>query len=179
MNTPIRTKAEYDSAVAEVNRLWGSDPGTPEGDRLDLLLILVAAYEEEHDAIDPPDPIDAIIERMDNLGMTRADLGTMLGATSGRVSEILNRRRPLSIEMIRKLARGLGLSERCLLIDTAARAKPPSKVILQSKFPETAKAKSGFISSSKGGIKLQFTSNKLRSGLPRKKSAAPSLRKKA
>jgi HTH-type transcriptional regulator / antitoxin HigA len=157
MNTPIGTEAEYESAVAEVNRLWGSDPGTPEGDRLDLLLILVAAYEEEYDAIDPPDPIDAIIERMDNLGMTRGDLGTMLGARSGRVSEILNRHRPLSIEMIRKLARGLGLSERCLLIDAAARAKPPSK----------------------GGIKLQFTGNKLRSGLPRKKSAAPSLRKKA
>jgi HTH-type transcriptional regulator/antitoxin HigA len=178
MNTPIRTEAEYDSAVAEVTRLWGSDPGTPEGDRLDLLLILVAAYEEEHDAIDPPDPIDAIIERMDNLGMTRADLGAMLGATSGRVSEILNRHRPLSIEMIRKLARGLGLSERCLLIDTAARAKP-SKAIPRSQFAEAAKAKSGFSLSSKGGIKPQFIGNKLRSGLQRKKSAAPSLRKKA
>ena len=118
MNTdrPIRTETDYAAAAAEMRRLWGAEPGTAEGDRLDLLLVLVSAYEDEHDAIDPPDPIDAILERMDNLGMTRADLGAMLGgATSGRVSEILNRRRPLSIDMIRKLASGLGLSEHCLI----------------------------------------------------------------
>ena len=108
--------------MAELRRLWGAEPGTAEGDRLDLLLVLVSAYEDEHDAIDPPDPIDAILERMDNLGMTRADLGAMLGgATSGRVSEILNRRRPLSIDMIRKLASGLGLSEHCLLQEYKSR----------------------------------------------------------
>jgi HTH-type transcriptional regulator / antitoxin HigA len=118
MNTdrPIRTETDYAAAAAEVKRLWGAEPGTAEGDRLDLLLVLVSAYEDEHDAIVPPDPIDAILERMDNLGMTRADLGAMLGgATSGRVSEILNRRRPLTIDMIRKLVSGLGLSEHCLL----------------------------------------------------------------
>jgi HTH-type transcriptional regulator / antitoxin HigA len=117
MNTdrPIRTGTDYAAAAAEVRRLWGAEPGTAEGDRLDLLLVLVSAYEDEHDAIDPPDPIDAILERMDNLGMTRADLGALFGASSGRVSEILNRRRPLTIDMIRKLAPGLGLSEHCLL----------------------------------------------------------------
>jgi HTH-type transcriptional regulator/antitoxin HigA len=112
---PIRSEAEYDEAIAEVKRLWGADVGSPEGDRLGLLMLLISAYEDEHDAIEPPDPIDAIHERMADLGMTRAGLGEMLGAPSGRVSEILNRRRPLTIDMIRKLAAGLGLSEHCLL----------------------------------------------------------------
>jgi HTH-type transcriptional regulator/antitoxin HigA len=80
-----------------------------------LLLVLVSAYEDEHYAINPPDPIDAIVERMADRGMSRADLGELIGAPSGRVSEILNRRRPLTIDMIRKLAEGLGLSEHCLL----------------------------------------------------------------
>jgi HTH-type transcriptional regulator/antitoxin HigA len=117
MNTdrPIRTEADYARATAEVRRLWGAEEGAEEGNRLDLLLVLVSAYEDEHDAIDPPDPIDAIIERMDSLGMSRVDLGALIGASSGRVSEILNRRRPLTIDMIRKLASGLGLSEHCLL----------------------------------------------------------------
>jgi HTH-type transcriptional regulator/antitoxin HigA len=116
INRPIRSEAEYAMASAEMDRLWGAEPGTEAGDRLDLLLLLIGDYESKHYAVDPPDPIDAIIERMDNLGMTRTDLAAMLGgATSGRVSEILNRRRPLTIDMIRKLASGLGLSEHCLL----------------------------------------------------------------
>jgi HTH-type transcriptional regulator/antitoxin HigA len=112
---PIRNKADYVRATAEVRRLWGAEEGTDDGNRLDLLLVLVNAYEDEHNAIDPPDPIDAIVERMDSLGMSRNDLGELIGASSGRVSEILNRRRPLTIDMIRKLASGLGLSEHCLL----------------------------------------------------------------
>jgi HTH-type transcriptional regulator / antitoxin HigA len=115
IDRPIRTEADYARATAEVRRLWGAEDGTDGGNRLDLLLVLVSAYEDEHDAIDPPDPIDAIIERMDSLGMSRIDLGTLIGASSGRISEILNRRRPLTIDMIRKLASGLGLSEHCLL----------------------------------------------------------------
>jgi HTH-type transcriptional regulator/antitoxin HigA len=117
MNTdrPIRTEADYAQAVAEVRRLWGAEDGTDEGNRLDLLLVLVSAYEDEHHAIEAPNPIDAIVERMCDLGMSRQDLGTLIGASSGRVSEILNRRRALTIDMIRKLAPGLGLSERCLL----------------------------------------------------------------
>lgn len=117
MNTvrPLHTRADYESAIAEVRRLWGSEAGTADGDRLDLLMVLVGAYEDEHDAIDPPDPIEAILRRMDDLGMSRADLGAMIGASSGRVSEILNRRRHLTLDMIRKLVIGLGLSEHCLL----------------------------------------------------------------
>jgi len=112
---PIRTEAEYEAAIAEVRRLWGAEVDTPDGNRLDLLLVLVSAYEDERFQIDPPDPIDAIIERMNNRDMSRADLEALLGVSSGRVSEILNRRRHLTIDMIRKLASGLGLSEHCLV----------------------------------------------------------------
>jgi HTH-type transcriptional regulator / antitoxin HigA len=117
MNTdrPLRTEAEYDEAIAEVRRLWGAKVDTPQGNRLELLLVLVRAYEDERFQIDPPDPIEAIIERMNDRDMSRADLEALLGVGSGRVSEILNRRRPLSIDMIRKLAPGLGLSEHCLV----------------------------------------------------------------
>lgn len=119
MIRPIRTEEDYEVAVAEVHRLWGAEDGTADGNCLDLLLVLVDAYEAEHDAIDPPDPIDAILQRMEDRGMSRADLGVLIGAGSGRVSEILNRHRPLTIHMIRKLVVGLGLSEHCLLQEYA------------------------------------------------------------
>lgn len=112
---PIRDEASYDAAVAEVRKLWGAPSGTPEGDRLDVLLVLVDAYEAEHHAIDLPDPISAIQARMEELGLTRQDLGEMLGLGSGRVSEILNRRRRLTLPMIRTLAAALNLSEACLV----------------------------------------------------------------
>jgi HTH-type transcriptional regulator/antitoxin HigA len=117
MNTdrPLRTEADYMEAIAEVRKLWGAEPDTVDGNRLDLLLVLVSAYEDERFQIDPPDPIDAIVERVRDRDMSRADLEEMLGVSSGRVSEILNRRRPLTIDMIRKLSAGLGLSEHCLI----------------------------------------------------------------
>jgi HTH-type transcriptional regulator/antitoxin HigA len=112
---PIRDEASYDAAVAEVRKLWGATSGTPAGDRLDVLLVLVDAYEAEHHAVDLPDPIAAIQTRMEDLGLTRYELGEMLGLGSGRVSEILNRRRRLTLPMIRTLAATLGLSEACLV----------------------------------------------------------------
>jgi HTH-type transcriptional regulator/antitoxin HigA len=112
---PLRTEKDYMAALAEIKRLWGAEEGTSDGNRLDLLLVLVNAYEEERDTIDPPGPIEAVLQRMQDRGMTRQDLGELLHVGSGRVSEILNRRRPLTIDMIRKLSAGLGLSERCLL----------------------------------------------------------------
>lgn len=112
---PLRTEKDYAAALAEIKNLWGAEEGTSDGNRLDLLLVLVNAYEEEHDAIDPPDPIEAVLQRMQDRGMTRQELGELLHVGSGRVSEILNRRRPLTIDMIRKLSAGLGLSEHCLL----------------------------------------------------------------
>lgn len=113
--TPIRDEASHRQALAEIRRLWGSTPGTPDGDRLDVLMVLADAFEAEHDAIEPPDPIEAVEIRMAELGIDRAGLGEILGIASGRVSEILNRRRRLTIEMMRILAAKLGISERCLL----------------------------------------------------------------
>ena len=116
---PIRTEADYETALAEVVALWGAEAGTMKGDRLEVLMTLVADYEARHHAIDPPDPIEAIRIRMEEKGMRREDLATLLKVGSGRVSEILNRRRRLTFEMIRLLAPALGLSERCLIQDYA------------------------------------------------------------
>jgi HTH-type transcriptional regulator/antitoxin HigA len=114
---PIRTENDHVAALAEVERLWGAKVGTPEGDRLDVLATLVDAYEAEHDPMDPPDPIEAIKFRMEQQGLTRKDLETMLG-TRTRVSEVLSRRRNLSIGMIRRLHSELGISAEVLIRPT-------------------------------------------------------------
>jgi HTH-type transcriptional regulator/antitoxin HigA len=114
---PIRTEADYRAALAELERLWGARSATPEGDRLDVLATLIDAYEAEHDPIDPPDPIEAIRFRMEQQGLTRKDLERVLG-TRTRVSEILNRRRGLSIGMIRRLHTELGISADVLIRPT-------------------------------------------------------------
>jgi HTH-type transcriptional regulator/antitoxin HigA len=111
---PIRTDADYETAMAEVERLWGSKLGTPEGDRLDVLATLIDAYESRHHPIDPPDPIEAIKFRMEQQGLTRKDLVAILG-TRTRVAEVLNRRRGLSISMIRRLHEQLGISAEVLI----------------------------------------------------------------
>ncbi|VAW43177.1 Helix-turn-helix motif [hydrothermal vent metagenome] len=106
---PIRTELDYDAALKEIERLWDAPYGSPEGDKLDILVTLVEAYEEEHDPILPPDPIEAIIHYMESQNLSRHDLEPYIGSRS-RVSEILNRRRALSLNMIRKLQNGLGIS---------------------------------------------------------------------
>ena len=111
---PIRTEFDYDAALTEIESLWGSPYGSSEGDRLDVLVTLVEAYEEKHHPIMPPDPIEAILHQMESQGLERRDLEPFLGSR-GRVSEILNRRRPLSIEMIRSLHAGLGISADVLI----------------------------------------------------------------
>ena len=111
---PIRTEADYDKAVAEVERLWGAKSGTPRGDRLDVLATLIDAYEAEHYPMDPPDPIEAIRFRMEQQGLTRRDLEPLIGGR-GRVAEVLNRKRSLSIEMIRQLHDKLGISAEVLI----------------------------------------------------------------
>ena len=108
MIRPIRNEEDYETALEEIEALWEATPGTPEADRLDLLVMLVEAYEAEHYPIPAPDPIALILHVMDARGLTRRDLEPYLGSRA-RVSEILNRRRPLSLEMIRKLQTGLGL----------------------------------------------------------------------
>jgi len=111
---PIRGKADYEAAMAEIERLWGARSGTPEGDRIDILATLVDAYENEHYPIDPPDPIEAIKFRMEQRGLTRKDLADILGSRT-RVAEVLNRRRGLSINMIRRLHETLGISVEVLI----------------------------------------------------------------
>lgn len=111
---PIRTETGYEAALAEVEQLWGAKLGTPEGDRLDVLATLIDVYESEHHPIDPPDPIDAIIFRMEQQHLTRKDLEDVLGSRT-RVAEVLNRRRGLSINMIRRLHDRLGISAEVLI----------------------------------------------------------------
>jgi HTH-type transcriptional regulator / antitoxin HigA len=111
---PIRTKKDHEAALAEVERLWGAGLGTPEGDRLDVLATLIDAYEAAHFPIDPPDPIEAIKFRMEQQGLTRKDLEPLIG-TRTRVAEVLNRKRSLSIGMIRRLHQALGISAEVLI----------------------------------------------------------------
>jgi HTH-type transcriptional regulator / antitoxin HigA len=111
---PILTKRDYESALKEVERLWGAKAGTSEGDRLDVLATLVDAYEAEHYPMDPPDPVEAIKFRMEQQGLTRRDLEEIIG-TRTRIAEVLNRKRGLSIAMIRRLHERLGISADVLI----------------------------------------------------------------
>src|SRR5437660_2242614 len=111
---PIRSEADYEQALAEIEKLWGAESGTAEGDRLDVLATLIDAYEAEHHPMDPPDPIEAIKFRMEQQGLTRKDLEELIG-TRTRIAEILNRKRGLSISMIRRLHERLGISADVLI----------------------------------------------------------------
>ena len=104
----IKTEADYEAALKDIERLWGSSYGSPEGDKLDVLVTLVEAYEEKHYPIPPPDPIEAIRHYMENQGLSERDLEPYLGSRP-YVSEVLNRQRSLSLYMIRKLHNGLGI----------------------------------------------------------------------
>jgi HTH-type transcriptional regulator/antitoxin HigA len=121
---PIKDEAGYDAALAEVERLMDAEMDTPRGDRFDVLVTLIEAYERKHWQIRPPDPIDAIKLRMEQRGLSRRDLEALLGSKS-RVSEILNRKRPLTIDMIRRLHNELGIPAESLIQPT--RAKSPSR----------------------------------------------------
>lgn len=111
---PIRSEADYEAALAEVERLWGAKTGTPEGDRLDVLGTLIDVYEAEHHPMDPPDPVEAIKFRMEQQGLTRKDLEEIVGSRT-RIAEVLNRKRGLSIGMIRRLHESLGISAEVLI----------------------------------------------------------------
>lgn len=111
---PIKTKADHRAALKEIERLMDARPGTPAGDRLEVLTTLVERYESQHERIDPPNPVDALLYYMESRGLTRRDLEPYLGSRA-RVAEVLNRRRPLTIDMIRKLNKGLGISADVLI----------------------------------------------------------------
>ena len=105
---PIRTKRGHQAAFREIEVLWEAPNGSPKADRLEVLTLLVEAYEREHYPIEAPDPIDFLQHVMEARGMTRKDLEPYIGARA-RVAEVLNRVRPITLAMIRRLASGLNL----------------------------------------------------------------------
>lgn len=111
---PIRTEADYQEALARVEQLWGSALNSPEGDELDVLATLIEAYEIEHYPILPPDPIEAIKFRMEQMGLTKSDLAKYLGSKS-RVSEVLSGKRKLSLSMVKSLYKDFGIPAESLL----------------------------------------------------------------
>jgi HTH-type transcriptional regulator/antitoxin HigA len=120
---PIRTEADYQAALAEIERLFDAAPHTPEGDRLDVLTTLVEAYEEQLYPIPAPDPIGALEYYVESRGLSRRDLEPYLGSRA-RVADVLNRKRPLSLEMIRRLHTGLGISADVLIQPYAVMSTP-------------------------------------------------------
>ncbi|MGO9738891.1 MAG: helix-turn-helix domain-containing protein [Desulfomonilaceae bacterium] len=122
---PIKTEADYEATLAEIEKLWESGADTPESDRLDILVTLVEAYETKHYPIDPPDPVEAIKFRMEQMGLTDKDLETYMGGR-GSVTKILTRKLPLNLDMIRKLHKNLGISVEVLISEpSAARETEP------------------------------------------------------
>ena len=111
---PIKTVEDYNMSIKRIEELWGAKRDTPEGDELDLLCTLVESYEMKHYPIAPPDPIDAIKFRMEQMGMTKADMVKYLGSQS-RVSEILNGKRKLTLKMVKSLYKGLKIPAEILL----------------------------------------------------------------
>jgi HTH-type transcriptional regulator/antitoxin HigA len=113
---PVHTEADYNATLKQISKLMAADPalGTPDGDRLDVLVTLVQAYETRHHPMDPPDPIQAIRFRMEQQGLTIKDLEPMIGR-SNRVYEVLNGERRLTLNMIRRLHKGLGISAEVLI----------------------------------------------------------------
>src|SRR6266508_1049597 len=111
---PIKTKRDYQAALKRAEQLWHAAAGSTEADALDVLTLLIADYETRHFPIVDPDPIQFLEYVMESRGLTRKDLEPYLGSRA-RVAEVLNRRRPLTIEMIRKLHSGLGISAEVLI----------------------------------------------------------------
>lgn len=117
---PIHSEADYRAALGDIAALMESDPapGTPKGDRLDILATLVQAYEARHFPIDAPDPVEAIKFRMEQSGLTVKDLEPIIGRAN-RVYEVLNRKRPLTLAMNRRMHRSLGIPAEVLIAESA------------------------------------------------------------
>ena len=111
---PIKTERDYRKALKQIEKLWDAKPHTPKGDLLEVIATLVEAYEQKHYRIEPPDAIEAIKFRMEQLGLKQSDLARYLGGRS-RVSEILNRKRKLTVDMMRSLRKHLDVPAESLL----------------------------------------------------------------
>lgn len=112
---PIKTEADYEQALAEIEGLMEAEPGTAEEDRLDVLTTLVSAYEEQHHAVEAPDPVEAIRHALEAQGATEKDLERILRAKRSRVWEIMHRKRGLSLPMIRRLHQELRIPAEALI----------------------------------------------------------------
>lgn len=112
--SPIRSEKDYNKALDRLEKIFDAKPGTKEGDELEILSILIDKYENEHFPIEMPDPVEAIKFRMEQMGMKQKDLVAMIGFKS-RVSEILNRKRKLTLDMVRKLSKALHIPTEVLI----------------------------------------------------------------
>lgn len=119
---PIKTEKDYKEALKQIDILWDSKPNTPNYDKLDILITLVEVYEEKNYPIDIPDPIETIKYKMEELGLKRIDIGKYLGGRS-RASEILEKKRKLSLNMIRKLNQELHIPTEILIKDYKLKTK--------------------------------------------------------
>lgn len=128
MVRPVRSERDYESALKRIGTLMTARPGTPEGDELDVLSTLVEAYEAEHYPIEAPDPIALVEFAMEQRGADRAELEPLIGGR-GRVSEVLNRKRPLSLSMIRKLKSEWSLPADVLVRTYALKKSAPSRTV--------------------------------------------------
>lgn len=137
----LKTEAEYTAALDYIETLMDAQPGSAEEEELELFSLLVEEYEQEHYPIAPPDPIDAILFRMEQQGLARKDLVPYIGSQS-KVSEVLNRKRPLSLQMIRRLHEGLGIPAATLLQKPGAKLE--SLPFDPQDFPLAALCKAGY-----------------------------------
>ena len=127
MIRPLRSEADYDAALDEIERYFDSEPrpGTPQADRFDLLALVIEDYERKRWPIEPPDAIDAIRYRMETSGYTQADLGRLLGSRQ-RASDVLNGKRPLTMRMAWRLNREWGIPAEALIRPLATRGREPA-----------------------------------------------------
>lgn len=143
-NPPITDEEEYRAALALTDSLFDSEPGTPEGDRLDDLVTRIETYEDLRWPMDAPDPIDAIRIRMAEKNLRPRDLEAMIGSR-GRVSEIMSRKRALTLPMIRRLSKGLDLPAEVLIqeIRPTAPRRPSGKALGTTRKPASSTEKHG------------------------------------
>ncbi len=149
VNRLIKTEADYEQALKRIEELMGAEPGTAAADELELLATLVEMYEEAHYPIDFPDPVDAIRFRMEQAGLKQQDLVPYMGSR-GKVSEVLNRKRPLTLSMMRGLHRGLGIPAEVLLQESGAEFPESMPDVEWDRFPITEMAKRGWLPKIKG-----------------------------
>ncbi len=136
----IKNEEDYKKALSRIEELMDAQPDTPEMDELELMTALVEMYEDRHYPISPPDPLEAIKFRMDQLGLTQQDMVPYIG-TKSKVSEVLNGKRPLSLTMMRSLNKYLGISAEVLLNEPGARFPDGMQNLEWDKFPVVEMAK--------------------------------------